>query len=322
MLVSVKNLNEARIALAIDGVSIIDVKDPSGGSLGLAPANTINEIAAEVAGRSVADPKVADHRVADQKFVVQSGADQGDALPGNADDKGQPWDQTSLIRQSLTRNPLTRNTPVRKTLVSVAMGELAQHQTKHSDRIAWDHIDFVKFGLAGMYHNGHWRRPLLAAFSRIPDRVRKVLVLYVDQVDLHTAAAMLDATQDCGTNASANILASISVVLLDTFDKTNGSAFSHWSGGDCQSLFQMAKSRDMATVMAGSINEQHLSDVQRTQADTVGVRGAVCDGPREGRLSAKRLESFITQCGHRFAFPNNDLAMGHYNNTTAIVGPS
>lgn len=276
MLVSVKNLPEARIALAVHGVSIIDVKDPHNGSLGFAGADVINPIAAAVAGQRARDC---------------------DALGGP-----KPSPKPSPIPSAPSPG------------LSIAMGELTDHRPHQVCDIRWDDVDYVKFGLSGLYPNQAWRRPLSAAFSLIPDRVQKVLVLYVDQVSPKVATAMLQRP----INAS--------VVLLDTFDKTNGNAFAYWNVNDCQSLFLAATACGMATVMAGSIGLPDLPNAQRTNAQRVGVRGAVCEGPRDGNLSAIRLQSFLFHCsqtwGQRGSHRENDLLAKQPDEIPATAGPS
>lgn len=244
MLISVKNLTEARIAMAVEGVSIVDVKDPLNGSLGFAGADVINAVAADVAMMKHGRPSAA------------------------------------------------------APMLSIAMGELADHQPQDLNSIVWDNVDYAKFGLAGMYGggggdekencDGDWRRAWREAFSKIPDHVARVMVMYVDLIDFKIAAAML------------NDLAGANTVLLDTFDKTNGNAFAHWSVDDCKSIFRLAQSKKLLTVMAGSIGVGDLDNARQTGAAMVGVRGAVCQGPREGALSVDRLKAMVKQCGPRF----------------------
>jgi uncharacterized protein (UPF0264 family) len=233
MLISVKTPAEAAIAAATDGVTVVDVKDPSQGSLGFAGAETVNQIAATM------------------------GTDTSDQGP-----------------QGIA--------PHRK-LVSVALGELQSLVLDDVKRIDWSAIDFVKVGLSGRYENEGWRSPLKAALSGVPATVQRVLVIYADQVDPSAAAQIVNAATEEG----------LSVVLLDTFDKSNGNVFAHWTATHISDLFRSARRRSMTGVLAGSIG---LADLRRgylTGADLIGVRGAVCDGDRAGSLSRQRLNELM-----------------------------
>lgn len=224
MLVSVKTPAEAAIVAAADGVTVVDVKDPSRGSLGFAGAVTINEIATEIANNK------------------------------------------------------------KEKLLSVALGELQSIDFDEVNRIDWSCVDFVKLGLSGFYDDLLWRSKLCKALANIPARVRRVLVLYVDQVEASVATEMIQDAKEAG----------LSVVLLDTFDKSRGNAFVHWTEDAVRRTFESAARRALTTVLAGSIGLPDLPRAFRTGADLIGVRGAVCDGDRSGSLSQQRLDRLIT----------------------------
>jgi uncharacterized protein (UPF0264 family) len=193
--------------------------------------------------------------------------------------------------------------------ISVAMGELRLFESSTSQRLDWDRIDYVKFGLSQCYpaqnnlqtdhpaepqtDTDRWLRPLVNAFAQIPRRVKKVMVFYVDQVNLPTSLAMLRTAV-----SSPNI--KISAVLVDTFDKSHGNAFAHWDPLACQSLFRLASVHGLTTVMAGSIDVQDLAASKFTGAEVIGVRGAVCVGRRDGNLSSDRLKRFINAYHRQF----------------------
>ena len=228
MLLSVKNVSEARVAFSSDEVSILDVKNPSAGSLGFAGAVTINQIAAE----------------------------------------------TKALRSA----PASRFKSV-----SIALGELRDFDRRDVGEIDWSAIDFVKIGLSGFYKNEDWREPARLALGSIDPRVRRVLVLYVDEARPEIGNAMLNAAVADG----------FSVVLLDTYNKSNGCALDYWNAADCRTLFQSARLRKMTSVLAGSIGIAQLPEAKQTGADLIGVRGAVCDGDRANDLSPVRLNTFL-----------------------------
>ena len=236
MLISVKNLAEAHIVAANEGVSIIDVKDPLQGSLGFAGAAIVNQIAAMVQEKN-----------------------------GNSN--------CGMIGSCHSR----------KKLVSVALGELRNLNTHDFEQIDWEKINFAKIGLSGAYKDLRWRNPVANFFANVPNHVSRVLVLYVDQINAAASNATLAAACKDG----------MSVVLLDTFDKTQGNVFAHWSETDCEKLFNAASKFAMRTVLAGSVGVSDLPFALNAGADLIGVRGAVCDKDRKGDLSQKRLSNFI-----------------------------
>lgn len=221
MLVSVKTPAEAAIAAVVDGVTVIDVKDPSQGSLGFAGAAITNNIAAAIASKN--------------------------------------------------------------KLLSVALGEIQEIDFDEVSRIDWTHVDFVKIGLSGFYQNPRWRSVLCDALAHVPTRVSRVLVLYVDQIEASEATDMIQDAQEAG----------LAVALLDTFDKSRGNTFAHWTDDAVGGVFASAARRKLTTVLAGSIGLADLPRAFRTGADLIGVRGAVCEGDRSGSLSQQRLASLI-----------------------------
>jgi len=221
MLVSVKTPAEAAIVAAADGVTVVDVKDPSQGALGFAGAQIINDIALQIA--------------------------------------------------------------LEEKLLSVALGELGEIDFDEVSRIDWGHVDFVKVGLNGFYKNPCWRSELQVALVNVPTCVRRVLVLYVDQIDASRSSGMIQDADDAG----------LSVVLLDTFDKSLGNTFAHWTDDSVRGVFESASGLSLTTVLAGSIGLADLPRAFRTGADLIGVRGAVCNGNRSGRLSQQRLDRLL-----------------------------
>ena len=241
MLISVKNSIEARAAAGHPLVSIVDLKDPSAGSLGFAGAAIANEVINTVR-------------------------------------------ETDAAKQ-----------------ISVACGELQQWQFGHEDleasfdvselgKINWPAVTFVKVGLSEEFARAQDFDRLERFFSLVPDHVQRVLVIYVDLFATGQAEAMIREATPLNT----------SVVLLDTFDKSLGNTFAHYSPLECGAIFHQAKSQNMTSVLAGSIDIECLHLAAETGADLIGVRGAVCqqdDSPvseiRKNSLCERRLDQFL-----------------------------
>ena len=236
MLISVKNLAEARIAAVTEGISIVDVKNPLQGSLGFAGPATVNQI------------------------VEMVDEENAKSIFGMGDDRNSC-----------------------KKSVSVALGELDDVNKQEIQQIDWAKIEYAKVGLYNAYQNHRWRKPLADIFADVPTHVARVLVLYVDQIANAASQETLTVAHEDG----------MSVVLLDTFDKSRGNVFAHWSEVDCQKVFISASQFEMKTVLAGSIGVSDLPLALNTRADLIGVRGAVCKGDRKSELSQKQLNDFI-----------------------------
>ncbi len=241
MLISVKNSNEARAAAGHLLVSIVDLKDPSAGSLGFAGAQLANEVINAVR-------------------------------------------ETNLNKE-----------------ISLACGELRQWRLDDADSTApldadqlreidWAEVTYVKVGLSGGFAVPQDFDRLKRFFELVPNHVRRVLVVYVDLFPMRQAEEMvLEATR---LNAS--------VVLLDTFEKSNGNTFAYYTALECHTIFKQAKSQKMTCVLAGAIDTRCLEEAAETGADLIGVRGAVCQQDesnasdiRKKSLCPLRLDQFL-----------------------------
>ena len=216
LLVSVRSADEARIALA-GGADVIDVKEPSRGSLGPADAATVAEVVAVVGGR----------------------------VP-----------------------------------VSVARGDLLERELTCGELSG---VSYAKVGLAGCGAAADWRWRWRATISRWPAHVAPVAVVYADW---RRAAApspndVLAVAIDLGCPA----------LLVDTWDKSAGGLFVHWSPSDVAAFCLRVRERGLAVVLAGSLQMASLETAVRCRPNLVAVRGAVCDGGRSGSISAARVRA-------------------------------
>jgi (5-formylfuran-3-yl)methyl phosphate synthase len=216
LLVSVRNADEARIALA-GGADVIDVKEPSRGSLGAADADAVAEVVSAVGGR---------------------------------------------------------------TPVSVAAGELLEQENYHAELLG---VSYVKIGLAGCRAVADWGAQWRAAIARWPQHVAPVAVVYADW--RRSGAPPPDEV------LAAAVEIRCPALLVDTWDKSAGGLFEHWLPNDVASFCQLARRRDLAVVLAGSLQSTDLAAAVRCGPNLVAVRGAVCDGGRGGTISSARVDA-------------------------------
>jgi (5-formylfuran-3-yl)methyl phosphate synthase len=85
-------------------------------------------------------------------------------------------------------------------------------------------------------------------------------------------------------------LAGAAGVLLDTHTK-NGLGLLEWvEPGDLAAWVSSARRAGLLTALAGALGLAELPLVRRALPDVVGVRGAACEGGREGRVTRERVE--------------------------------
>ena len=216
LLVSVRSADEARIALA-GGADVIDVKEPSRGSLGAASAVTVGEVVAAVGGRAP---------------------------------------------------------------VSVACGEFLEGGDFCG---VVGGVSYAKVGLAGCATDADWPLRWRATISRWPAQVAPVAVAYADwrRAGAPTPEGVLAVAVETGCPA----------LLVDTWDKSAGGLFDHWSPNDVASFCRHARSRNMPVVLAGSLQLAALEIAVRCGPNLVAVRGAACDGGRNGAISPARVRA-------------------------------
>jgi uncharacterized protein (UPF0264 family) len=85
------------------------------------------------------------------------------------------------------------------------------------------------------------------------------------------------------------LAAGASGVLLDTWDKGSGDLFHHVAESELAAWVADARGAGLLVALAGSLTLDGVRLAATLGADIVGVRGAACDGGREGALAAGRV---------------------------------
>ncbi|HJT30819.1 MAG TPA: (5-formylfuran-3-yl)methyl phosphate synthase [Pirellulales bacterium] len=227
LLVSVRSLDEALDAFEA-GADIIDLKEPSAGSLGRVPQAVAEEVAARLA-------------------------------------------------QSIQ--------------LSMAMGELQNARNSivpaHGDELP-EAIAFAKLGLAGCASDGQWPRHWAAAVRRLPASCAPVAVVYADwqAAEAPPPADVLHWAAKFGCRA----------LLIDTCNKKQGNVFDHLPMPQAAELLAEARSRQLLTVLAGSLTLESATDALNCGPDYLAVRGAVCGGSRQARLMPDKVRVWKDLC--------------------------
>jgi uncharacterized protein (UPF0264 family) len=166
--------------------------------------------------------------------------------------------------------------------LSAAAGELADWATSLSrELLDVPAISHVKLGLAacdGQPWEWRWRAAQGEAAAAGKDLVAAAYVDY--------PAARAPGPGDilkCAANAGA------AWILVDTFDKAGGSLCDHWSREELVDFLRTARTSELRTVIAGGLSLEAFAQLPRELIDMAAVRGAACDGPREGSVCRARV---------------------------------
>jgi uncharacterized protein (UPF0264 family) len=84
-------------------------------------------------------------------------------------------------------------------------------------------------------------------------------------------------------------------LLLDTYQKTRGDLFAYLTHVQLQTLVTKAHSHGLLVVLGGSIGRHAIPSVRKLGADYLAVRGAVCQGRREGTIDVTLTEQFVRE---------------------------
>jgi uncharacterized protein (UPF0264 family) len=114
-----------------------------------------------------------------------------------------------------------------------------------------------------------------------------VLVTYADaSSDQVSPAALLEVASSAGAAG----------VLLDTADKGGPRLTELVAPAWLTEWVRLAHGRSLAVALAGRLRAEDLSWVAACGADVAGVRGAACDGGRNGRISPARVRELTRAC--------------------------
>jgi uncharacterized protein (UPF0264 family) len=146
--------------------------------------------------------------------------------------------------------------------------------------------DYLKVGLRGS-STVKQAHALLTAVRRatidVAPRTRLVAVAYADaaRIGALPPAELPGAARDAGIHG----------VMLDTFVKDGRSSFDALDDAGIASFMDSARSLGLMTALAGALQLCDVERAGRLGVDIIGVRGAACDGGRDGTVSASRVRA-------------------------------
>jgi uncharacterized protein (UPF0264 family) len=171
-----------------------------------------------------------------------------------------------------------------KVPLSVALGELLTAEGECELPAAAD-IQFAKLGLAGCRAEHDWHQRWDRRIERLSSPAAAVAVIYADWLT-------------AGAPPPAEVLAhavrtGCRAVLLDTFDKSQGSLFAHLPLAQTTDLVGDIHRLGLPAVVAGSLSVPMIGQLIEAGADCLAFRGAACRGGRTGSVDALLLRDIV-----------------------------
>jgi uncharacterized protein (UPF0264 family) len=140
---------------------------------------------------------------------------------------------------------------------------------------------YIKIGALGIRTAAALESMLRAAVdgaARLPARPVLIAVAYADAdgSDAPLPRAVSRAAEAAGAGG----------VLLDTMHKDGRTLLDWQTSAAVEAWLAGARHAGLVTALAGSLGAAAVPLLRQLRPDIVGVRGAVCEGGREGRVSA------------------------------------
>jgi (5-formylfuran-3-yl)methyl phosphate synthase len=148
-------------------------------------------------------------------------------------------------------------------------------------------VDYLKVGLRGLHGESESRRFLAAVVRAAREAAPHVGVIAA----AYAEARSLDAIEPRILPRVAQS-AGARGCLIDTALKDGRTLFDHLDAESIAHFIADCRGRGLLCGLAGSLDLAQAPRLNELGPDVVGVRGAICEGGRSGRLDASRLRSF------------------------------
>jgi (5-formylfuran-3-yl)methyl phosphate synthase len=177
----------------------------------------------------------------------------------------------------------------RRVPVSAALGDATNHPGTFAlaaSGAAACGVDYLKIGLRGLRDPDDsvvFLSVVVEAARAAAPGVRVVAAAYAE-------AAALGAIEPAQLPAVAT-RSGADGCLIDTALKDGRTLFDHLDPGAVSGFVAACRQRGLLCGLAGSLGPDHLQLLLEIGPDVIGVRGAICEGGRSGRLDPGRLSS-------------------------------
>jgi uncharacterized protein (UPF0264 family) len=217
---------------------------------------------------------------ADARAALAGGADIVDAK----DPASGPLGAVGLDTLLAIVDAVAAHRPVTAALGDARDPDALEHQARAFTSAG---AGVVKVGFAGIRPD---RVPVLArraVTGAAAGGGAVMLVAYADAADAEKHAfTLLGVASEIGAAG----------VLLDTADKRGPSLTQLAAAQWLTRWVDDAHRAGLQAAAAGRLGSHDLPLIHRSGADVAGVRGAACDGGREGRVSASRVRDLASLC--------------------------
>ena len=144
----------------------------------------------------------------------------------------------------------------------------------------------VKVGFAGVCDLVRVRELIETAVS-VSDAASVVAVAYADAraVGSIDARELIEVAADAGASG----------VLVDTVEKAGPGLTALWADSELSSWIARVHECGLFAAVAGKLQARDLARVADLGADIAGVRGAACDGGRNGRVSRVLVQRLVEE---------------------------
>ncbi len=152
--------------------------------------------------------------------------------------------------------------------------------------------DFVKVGLFGSARPEQALELLVAVQRALADANPATRLVAVGYADAFRVGAL--APHELPRIARQ---AGVYGVMLDTAIKDGASSFAMLGESGVLAFLAEARALGLMTALAGALRPAEFERLALLDLDLVGVRGAACDGGREGKVSATRVRALRAALG-------------------------
>lgn len=184
-----------------------------------------------------------------------------------------------------------------RAMVSAACGELVDwNPSASTNSVSLLHgLSLAKIALARCDDMLDWKRRWQDWTTTLPAGTKPVGVVYADR-----AIARSPAWQEIVALAGE---VRSPYVLVDTFDKSAGTLFDHWTAGTLRGFAAETRAAGIGFVLAGSLRGDEIRHARDFEPDFVAVRGAACRGGRTGAIDAAAIHQILGMLGGHRANP-------------------
>lgn len=176
--------------------------------------------------------------------------------------------------------------PIGLNSISLPLSPPSQEGDRGSEiQIPLLSCQYLKWGLADCHPHRDWRGHLCRLRAFLEGHGTLALVVNVAYADWTLAQAPpVQKVVDFACEQAGGVL------LIDTWDKTSGKTLLDWlSIKDLLFIRKTCRAAGVRLVLAGSLQEKQIAELLEVQPDWFAVRGAVCTGGRDSKLSVEKV---------------------------------